>query len=153
MADLIDRQTIIETIHSAIYPYFCGAEDGDALSDDEKLVLSVNKAVCTAIKALPSAQPDVPDTTFGNMISRQSAIEACLRYNGVGWVWSQILDEIKQLPSVEAEPVRHGHWINHPDDLFPADSMIECSVCHEYEYATANDNFCGNCGAKMDEVE
>ena len=55
-------------------------------------------------------------------------------------------------PSVDAEPVRHGHWINHPDDLFPADSMIECSVCHEYEYATANDNFCGNCGAKMDEV-
>lgn len=56
MADLIDRQTIIEAIHSAIYPYFCGAEDGDALSEDEKLVLSVNKAVCTAIKALPSAE-------------------------------------------------------------------------------------------------
>lgn len=55
MADLIDRQTIIETIHSAIYPYFCGAEGGDALSDDEKLVLSVNKTICTAIKELPSA--------------------------------------------------------------------------------------------------
>lgn len=58
MTDLIDRQTIIDTIHSAIYPYFCGAEDGDALSEDEKLVLSVNKAVCTAIKALPSAEPE-----------------------------------------------------------------------------------------------
>ena len=54
MADYIERQTIIDTIHGAIYPYFCGAEDGDALSEDEKLVLSVNKAVCTAIKALPS---------------------------------------------------------------------------------------------------
>lgn len=56
MDDYINRQTIIDTIHSAIYPYFCGAEDGDALSEDEKLVLSVNKAVCTAIKALPSAE-------------------------------------------------------------------------------------------------
>jgi len=55
MADYIDRQAAIETIHSAIYPYFCGAEDGDILSEDEKLVLSVNKTICTAIIALPSA--------------------------------------------------------------------------------------------------
>lgn len=69
------------------------------------------------------------------------------------WVRYKAIEQVvKEQPTVEAEPVRHGHWINHPDDLFPADSMIECSVCHEYEYATANDNFCGNCGAKMDEV-
>ena len=55
MADYIDRQATIGVIHSAIYPYFCGAEDGDTLSDDEKLVLSVNKTICTAIKALPPA--------------------------------------------------------------------------------------------------
>ena len=55
MADYIDRHTIIESIHNAIYPFFCGAEDGDVLSDDEKLVLSVNKTICTAIKELPSA--------------------------------------------------------------------------------------------------
>ena len=34
-----------------------------------------------------------------DLISRQSAIEICLKYNGVGWVWSQILDEIKEIPS------------------------------------------------------
>lgn len=55
MADYIDRHTIIESIHSAIYPFICGAEDGDELSEAEKLVLSVNKAICTAIKAMPSA--------------------------------------------------------------------------------------------------
>lgn len=49
------------------------------------------------------------------------------------------------------EPVRHGHWINHFDDLFPEDSSVECSVCHEYEGIMANDNYCPNCGAKMDE--
>lgn len=64
MTNYIDRQTIIDTIHRAIYPYFCGAEDGDALSEDEKLVLSVNKAVCTAIKALPSA--DVQPVRHGH---------------------------------------------------------------------------------------
>jgi len=55
MAEYIDRKTTIEAVHSAMYPYFCGAEDGDILSDDEKLVLSVNKRICTAIIALPSA--------------------------------------------------------------------------------------------------
>ena len=55
MADYIEKQTIIKSIHSAVYPFFCGAEDVDALSADEKLVLSVNKTICAAIKALPSA--------------------------------------------------------------------------------------------------
>lgn len=54
MADYIDKQDAIYAVHSAIYPYFCGAEDGDELSEDEKLVLSVNDAICTSIKALPS---------------------------------------------------------------------------------------------------
>ena len=45
MADLIDRQTIIEAIHSAIYPYFCGAEEKDALSEDEKLFAAVSQQI------------------------------------------------------------------------------------------------------------
>ena len=48
-------------------------------------------------------------------------------------------------------PVRHGRWIYHPDDLFPGDSTQECSCCHEEEYLTLyNENYCPNCGAKMD---
>ena len=43
-----------------------------------------------------------------------------------------------------------GHWIKHIDDLFPADSTIECSVCHEEQYTTIDDNYCPNCGAKME---
>ena len=44
-----------------------------------------------------------------------------------------------------------GRWINHHDDLFPAESTQECSVCNEYEFITlCNDNYCPNCGAKME---
>lgn len=64
MADYIDRQATIDAIHSALYPYFCGMEDGDILSEDEKLVLSVNKTICKAIKALPSA--DVQSVRHGH---------------------------------------------------------------------------------------
>ena len=52
--------------------------------------------------------------------------------------------------TVDAEPVRHGHWINHYDDLFPEDSTIECSLCHEHYYELVTyENYCPNCGAKM----
>ena len=48
-------------------------------------------------------------------------------------------------------PPKHGWWIRHPDDLFPAESTQECSVCHEHEYLTlCNESYCPNCGAKMD---
>lgn len=68
MADYIDKQKTIEAIHSAIYSYFCGAEDGDELSEDEKLVLSVNKSICTAIKAFPSA--DVQPVRHGKWVKK-----------------------------------------------------------------------------------
>lgn len=46
---------------------------------------------------------------------------------------------------------KHGRWIYHISDLFPAESTQECSECHVHEFITiANENYCPNCGAKMD---
>jgi NADH pyrophosphatase NudC (nudix superfamily) len=70
-------------------------------------------------------------------------------YMNYGFTRIVYMDDIDEMPTVDAEPVRHGHWINHFDDLFPEDSSVECSVCHEYEGIMANDNYCPNCGAKM----
>lgn len=52
---------------------------------------------------------------MGDLISRQAAIEACLKFNGVGWVWSQILDEIEKMPSVDAVEV------------------VRCKDCYHYD--------------------
>ena len=47
---------------------------------------------------------------------------------------------------------QHGEWIRHIDDLYPEESTEECSVCHEEQRITGNDdNFCPNCGADMRE--
>ena len=61
---------------------------------------------------------------------------------------------LDEQPTVDAEPVRHGHWITQFDDLFPMESTIECSACGEKEWMMTiiNHNYCPNCGAKMDEV-
>lgn len=60
---------------------------------------------------------------------------------------------IDDAPIIDAEPVRHGHWIS-----VPHKSARICSVCeHDEPYKNAPDdadifNYCPHCGAKMDEV-
>ena len=44
-------------------------------------------------------------------------------------------------------PVRHGRWLYHT--LIDEHIHAECSECHKIRII---DNFCPNCGAKMDEV-
>ena len=52
-------------------------------------------------------------------------------------------------PTIEAEPVRHGRWIYIRNSSFNPLKICECSVCHRKTYGSLD--FCGNCGAKMDE--
>lgn len=75
-------------------------------------------------------------------------------WDNYGQGTADFLEYIDKEPTVDAEPVRHGHWINHFDDLFPEESTQECSVCHAEQMGTMlNDNYCPNCGAKMDECD
>lgn len=69
--------------------------------------------------------------------------------------------EIDEMPTVEAEPVRHGHWIEHPfsavfEKVHSKDQIV-CSCCEEAFNAFFNETerfkYCPNCGAKMDEVK
>ena len=65
--------------------------------------------------------------------------------------FDEAVTRVENFPSADVAPVRHGHWIYHPDDLFPNDSTQECSYCHAEESLTLyNENYCPNCGAKMD---
>ena len=67
------------------------------------------------------------------------------------WTQSRVKTLIARQKASDVAPVRHGRWIYHHDDLFPGDATQECSCCHEEEYLTLyNENYCPNCGAKMD---
>ena len=58
--------------------------------------------------------------------------------------------QIANAPTIDAVPVRHGHWETNSDR---PDTLI-CSVCKCGFDMWKHDphNFCLNCGAKMDEV-
>lgn len=62
-------------------------------------------------------------------------------------------EHIDAAPTVEAVPVRHGHWIE-KIDAEAKDSTrrrFYCSVCGKWQ-TYGRTNYCPNCGAKMDEV-
>lgn len=75
--------------------------------------------------------------------------EAVINITAETGAW-ETQNRVRELPAADVQPVKHGRWIEHPDDIFPLDSTIECSVCGEQENVNIhNDNFCPNCGARM----
>lgn len=62
---------------------------------------------------------------------------------------------IKRMPTIEAEPIKHGRWIRKLDTRFGPmlNDLIICSVCN-IAFSTENmirRSYCPNCGAKMDD--
>ena len=92
-------------------------------------------------------------------ISRQQAIDAVRKLyiqppkitNDISYdtAIDQAHDALVNLPS--AQP--RGKWIYHIDDLFPAESTMECNQCHAEQPLICDDEFCPHCGAKMEVTE
>lgn len=57
---------------------------------------------------------------------------------------------ITNAPTIEAEPIRHGHWIFIEADYPVKDAFYICSKC-AYSVGYDIHNYCPYCGAKMDE--
>ena len=56
-------------------------------------------------------------------------------------------------PAIDAEPVRHGRWIDHGDYITTAYGSLDlkiCSICNAEVTLDGYDYYCANCGAKMD---
>lgn len=70
--------------------------------------------------------------------------------NCIGRLERDALTYIQQLEErspTDAEPVRHGEWVYHEDDIMPWNS---CSLCGCEAFDMHGANYCPNCGAKMD---
>ncbi len=57
---------------------------------------------------------------------------------------NSIIDAFDTLPTVEADPVKHGHWV------YGEFGTPHCSECGKEIKPNDVSPFCPNCGAKMD---
>lgn len=65
--------------------------------------------------------------------------------------YCKIIDGIYEIPSADAAPVRHGHWIEKAFRIMCSDCGAEFK--DEILYMIGNDeqmSYCPNCGARMD---
>lgn len=90
---------------------------------------------------------------MSDMISREALVREVL---GITIVSPEVMNyanaiavAIVDAPSVDAEPVRHGRWIDHPDDSCSLFNGWKCSECEQI-VSGGRGNYCPNCGAKMD---
>ena len=77
--------------------------------------------------------------------SIEITVEGRTRAKAIGEVLQAIYNGVMELPTTDAEPVRHGKWIEYPI----ADGMNQCSVCGVLRFGESN--YCPNCGCRMDE--
>lgn len=54
---------------------------------------------------------------------------------------------VMSAPTVDAQPVRHGHWVGVDDE--PCE-VWECDMCGYIYEGDFVYNYCPHCGAKMD---
>lgn len=59
---------------------------------------------------------------------------------------------VENAPTIEAEPVKHGRWIEERSGKVLDLVKYHCSECGRWQ-TWSNFPYCPNCGAKMDEVE
>ena len=71
-------------------------------------------------------------------------------WNSGLWIRYKIFEEaLRDAPTVDAVPVRHGKWIDRNGAIVaPFWERYECSECGA---RSDNSNYCPNCGARMDE--
>lgn len=88
-------------------------------------------------------------------ISREATIKDFERHNFVNPRWTP--QRVKQLlcrrPNADVEPVRHGHWIESGDYVEAQGSKLPikmCSACCMDIILEDFQNYCPNCGTKMD---
>lgn len=87
--DTISRKSVIDAVHTATYRFICGAEDGDEMTDADELVLSINKAVCNAIKALPTAPNTHNALSALDCVERQAVINEMKDMYTAAEEWAQ----------------------------------------------------------------
>ena len=70
-------------------------------------------------------------------------------WNSGLWIRYKIYEEAsREAPTIDAEPVRHGKWIDRNGTMVaPFWERYECSECGA---RSDNSNYCHNCGAQME---
>lgn len=94
----------------------------------------------------------MPELVDRSIVS-QRLCAACSNTGSFACISCAMPEIVKGIPKIEAEPVRHGLWVELPKALNDDEEPCKCSVCGHclsfYNHYPKS-KFCPNCGARMD---
>ena len=82
--------------------------------------------------------------------------DALPKYTGYALSADEVAKAVENAPTIEAEPVRRGRWVEGINDKWVCS---ECGTGNNYAYSwditgyQLQDRYCPNCGAKMEASE
>ena len=94
----------------------------------------------------------VPKSDILDLITEENEAGGFTDYSNYSNLW----DEVDDMPAADVQPVKHGRWEEITDYGGWGDTHYRCSVCGEEWYLEDgkpkdnNMNFCPRCGARMD---
>ena len=94
----------------------------------------------------------VPKSDILDLITEENEAGGFTDYSNYSNLW----DEVDDMPAADVQPVKHGYWEEFTDYGGWGDTHYRCSVCGEEWYLEDgkpkdnNMNFCPRCGARMD---
>ena len=140
-----DIKTIIDIVHKTIYGFFdvCGDDEETPMTDKDKLLLKVNKAICNNIKTLDQ-EPS------GDLISRQAVLDI-LEREGHKWGndyrdWVDAVNEVETLPSVNPqEPKTEPKYCDRNICVSNEYNGIGCEDCEVTKSQEPKTGHCKEC--------
>lgn len=143
---------ILDIIHKTIYQFFDVCEDDveAPMSDKDKLLLKVNKAICNNLKTLEQ-------NSCEDCISRKAVLDLktiapiAPVINGEDVHYEEVVfvRDLEKLSSIEPER-KTGKWIDYPFENVCGLKLRDyrCNLCAYF--VNGKTKFCPNCGAKME---
>lgn len=77
-----------------------------------------------------------------------------LRWDGFSYTFDEFIpvDDVFKIPIADVVEVVHGRWI-YKNTCGPNTGKYHCSVCDKIPRSLCMENYCPNCGAKMDKCK
>ena len=86
---------------------------------------------------------------MARMIDADELLQKMESVSGNGYTVPNMIYMVKHAPTVDAEPVRRGKWVEFGNDIH---HCLECSKCGYLQSIYENrPKYCPNCGEKMEE--
>ena len=107
---------------------------------DRQAALKALEEICYALWEI-----DIPSPTVPEYIEHHEQVQSVMK------LAEKCGRELRDVPSADVTPVRHGRWIHDGFDTPHGVDWMHCSECGKRDKycPAALTNYCPNCGARM----